>query len=59
MNGLLLIALCIFIGGPMIFFPEKILERPACKIKTKGMVRVCGVVIIAAAIIPKVISLIL
>ncbi len=51
MFSLMWIALCIFIGGPMIFFPEKILERPACKVKSKGMVRVCGVVIIVAGVI--------
>ena len=51
MIGLMWIALCIFLGAPMIFFPEKILERPACKIKSKGMVRVCGVIIILAGVL--------
>lgn len=48
MMELMWIALCIFIGAPMIFFPEKVLERPACKIKSKTMVRVCGVIVIIA-----------
>lgn len=51
MMGLMWIVLCMFIGGPMIFFPEKILARPACKIKSKTMIRVCGVIIIVASII--------
>lgn len=51
MIGLMWIVLCIFIGGPMIFFPGKILERPGCKIKSKGMIQVCGVLIIVAGLI--------
>lgn len=51
MIDLLWIILCIFLGTPMIFFPEKILERPACKIKSKAMIRACGVLIIAISVI--------
>lgn len=32
----------------MILFPEKVLERPGCKIKSKAMIRVCGVIVIIA-----------
>ncbi len=51
MIGLMWLILCIFIGAPMIIFPQKILERPACKIKSAGMVRLCGVIVIAVGIL--------
>ena len=51
MMDLLWIILCVFLGAPMIFSPGKILERPACKIKSKAMIRACGVLIIVIAVI--------
>ena len=35
----------------MIISPQKILERPACKIKSAGMIRACGVLIIVIGIV--------
>lgn len=51
MFDLIFLVLSIFIGGHMIFFPEEILERPACKIKSKRMIRVWGVLFIVARVL--------
>lgn len=51
MIDLLWLIICIIIGAPMIISPQKILERPACKIKSAGAVRMCGVILIAVGIL--------
>lgn len=46
MIDIILIVLCIIIGGPLVINPNKFVNSPKCRIKSPAAVRVLGILII-------------
>ncbi|MCI9584804.1 MAG: hypothetical protein HFG46_14235 [Clostridium sp.] len=51
------VILCAILGAPLIINPKKVVERPACRIKSPAVVRILGVVIILLGILQPVIHM--
>lgn len=50
MVNLIFAILIIITGIPMIISPKKIIERPACKIKSEMAIRICGIILVILGI---------
>ncbi|WP_270814619.1 hypothetical protein [Hungatella effluvii] len=50
MMDILWLVVCLVIAVPLIRNPQKVTERPACKIKNPTVIRVLGILVLVIAI---------
>lgn len=50
--------LCVILGAPLVINPNKVVERPACRIKSPVVVRIMGAAVILIGILWPLIRLI-
>lgn len=51
MIDIIWVVVCIVVGGPLIVNPNKILERPGCKVKSPAVIRRLGILVIIIGIL--------
>lgn len=44
------VILCAFLGAPLVINPNKVIQRPGCKIKSPAVIRIMGILLILLGI---------